>query len=88
MWCFFQFLRDLDDEITAIKLEEESLKRKMNGKKELQSCTKVRGTVLQYLYFSVISRFLLKTVHPFRHFLGKRPRNASVLRLLSMIVVS
>ncbi|XP_073236052.1 limb region 1 protein homolog [Porites lutea] len=26
-----QFLRDLDDEITAIKLEEESLKRKMNG---------------------------------------------------------
>ena len=125
LWCFFQFLRDLDDEITAIKLEEESLKRKMNGKKELQSCTKVRGTVLQYLYFSVISRFLLKTVHPFRHFLAvlpprtlskvetwkkilgtrvqhflwgegrggtcvhwKTPRNASVLRLLSMIVVS
>ena len=29
---FFQFLRDLDDEISAIKLEEESLKRKMNGK--------------------------------------------------------
>ena len=28
----FQFLRDLDDEISAIKLEEESLKRKMNGK--------------------------------------------------------
>lgn len=26
-----QFLRDLDDEISAIKLEEESLKRKMNG---------------------------------------------------------
>ncbi|CAH3174623.1 unnamed protein product [Porites lobata] len=26
-----QFLRDLDDEITAIKLEEESLERKMNG---------------------------------------------------------
>ena len=124
-WYFFQFLRDLDDEITAIKLEEESLKRKMNGKKELQSWTKVLGTILQYLYFSVISRFLLKTVHPFRHFLvvlpprtlskvetwkkfwvhasnifcgvrggvgpaciGKRPRNASVLRLLSMIVVS
>lgn len=28
----FQFLRDLDDEISAIRLEEESLKRKMNGK--------------------------------------------------------
>lgn len=26
-----QFLRDLDDEISAIRLEEESLKRKMNG---------------------------------------------------------
>ena len=73
LWCFFQFLRDLDDEITAIKLEEESLKRKMNGKKELQSCTKVRGTVLQYLYFSVISRFPLKTVDPFRHFLAVLP---------------
>ena len=70
---FFQFLRDLDDEITAIKLEEESLKRKMNGKKELQSWTKVLGTILQYLYFSVISRFLLKTVHPFRHFLAALP---------------
>ena len=72
-WYFFQFLRDLDDEITAIKLEEESLKRKMNGKKELQSCTKVRGTVLQYLYFSVMSRFPLKTVDPFRHFLAVLP---------------
>ena len=70
---FFQFLRDLDDEITAIKLEEESLKRKMNGKKELQSWTKVRGTVLQYSYFSVISRFPLKTVHPFRNFLAVLP---------------
>ena len=29
---FVQFLRDLDDEINAIALEEESLKRKMNGK--------------------------------------------------------
>ena len=28
---FAQFLRDLDDEISAITLEEESLKRKMNG---------------------------------------------------------
>ena len=45
----------------------------MNGKKELQSWTKVRGTVLQYLYFSVISRFPLKTVHPFRHFLAVVP---------------
>ena len=72
-WCLFQFLRDLDDEITAIKLEEESLKRKMNGKKELQSWTKVPGTVLQYSYFSVISRSPLKTVHPFRHFLAVLP---------------
>ena len=45
----------------------------MNGKKELQSWTKVLGTVLQYSYFSVISRFLLKTVHPFRHFLAALP---------------
>ena len=45
----------------------------MNGKKELQSWTKVRGTVLQYSYFSVISRFPLKTVHPFRHFLAVLP---------------
>ena len=80
--------------------------------------------VLQYSYFSVISRFSLKKVQPFRNFLavlppptpykvetrkkfwthtsnivcgvrgavgpvwiGKRPRNASVLRLLSMILV-
>ena len=35
----------------------------------LQSWTKVLGTVLQYSYFSVISRFPLKTVHPFRIFL-------------------
>ena len=39
----------------------------------LQSCTKVLGTVLQYSYFSVISRFPLKTVHPFRNFLAVLP---------------
>ena len=91
----------------------------------LQSWKKVLGTVLlQYSYFSVISRFPLKTVQPFRKFLavlppptlykvetrkkfwihasnivcgvrggvgpvwiGKRPRNATVPRLLSMNVV-
>ena len=31
---------------------------------------KVLGTVLQYAYFSVISRFPLKTVHHFRNFLA------------------
>ena len=34
---------------------------------------KVLGTVLQYSYFSVISRFPLKTVHPFRKFLPVLP---------------
>ena len=38
-----------------------------------QSWTKVLGTVLQYSYFSVISRFPLKTVHPFRNFLEVLP---------------
>ena len=37
------------------------------------SWTKVLGTVLQYSYFSVISRFPLKTVHPFRNFLAVLP---------------
>ena len=39
----------------------------------LQSWTKVLGTVLQYSYFSVFSRFPLKRVHPFRNFLVGRP---------------
>ena len=34
---------------------------------------KVLGTVLQYSFFSVISRFPLKTVHPFRKFLPVLP---------------
>ena len=39
----------------------------------LQSWTKVLETVLQYAYFSVISRFPLKTVHHFRNFLALFP---------------
>ena len=43
----------------------------------VQSWTKVLGTVLQYLYFSVCSiyifRFPLKTVHPFQNFLAVLP---------------
>ena len=39
----------------------------------LQSWTKVLGTVLQYSYFSVISRSPLKAVHPFRNFLAVIP---------------
>ena len=39
----------------------------------LQSWTKVLGTALQYSYFSVFSRFPLKTLHPFRNFLVGRP---------------
>ena len=42
----------------------------------LQSWTKVLGTVLQYSYFSVISRFHHKTVHPFRKFLAVLPPSA------------
>ena len=38
-----------------------------------QSWTKVLGTVLQYSYFSVISRFPLKTVQRFRNFLAVLP---------------
>ena len=40
---------------------------------KLRSWTKVLGTVLQYSYFSVISRFPLKTVHPFRNSLAVLP---------------
>ena len=40
---------------------------------DLQSWTKVLGTVLQYSYISVISRFPLKTVQPFRNFLAVLP---------------
>ena len=39
----------------------------------LQSWTKVLGTVRQYSYFSVISRSPLKTVHPFRNSLAVLP---------------
>ena len=39
----------------------------------IQSWTKVLGTVLQYSYFSIISRFPLKAVHPVRHFLALLP---------------
>ena len=40
----------------------------------LQSWTKVLETVLQYSYFSVISQFPLKTVHPkFQNFLAVLP---------------
>ena len=39
----------------------------------LQSWTKVLGTALQYFYFSVISRFPLKTVHHFGNFLAVLP---------------
>ena len=37
---------------------------------ELQSWAKVPGTVLQYSYISVISRFPLKTLYPFQNFLA------------------
>ena len=39
----------------------------------LQSWTKVLGTFLQYSYFSFISWFPLKTVHPFRNCLAVLP---------------
>ena len=45
----------------------------INIAEDLQSRTKVLGTVLQYSYFSVVSRFPLKTVHPFRNFLAVLP---------------
>ena len=48
-------------------------RRKIGLSVNLQSWTKVLGTVLQYSYFSVISRFPLKTVHPFRNFLAVLP---------------
>ena len=49
------------------------VKKDMRSQKYLQSWTKVLGTVLQYSYFSVISRFPLKIVHPFRNFLAVLP---------------
>ena len=39
----------------------------------LQSWTKVLGTLPQYSCFSVISRFRLKTVYPFRNSLAVLP---------------
>ena len=45
-------------------------RRKIGLSVNLQSWTKVLGTVLQYSYFSVISRFPLKKVHRFRNFLA------------------
>ena len=44
-----------------------------SGLDNLQSWTKVLGTVLRDSYFSVICRFPLKTVHPFRNFLALLP---------------
>ena len=44
-----------------------------NSETKLQSWTRVLGTVLQSSYFSVISRFPLKTVHPFQNFLAALP---------------
>ena len=40
---------------------------------KLQSWTKVLGTVVQYSFVSLISRFPHKTVHPFRNFLAVLP---------------
>ena len=40
---------------------------------KLQSWTKVLGTVLQYSYFSAISRSPLRTVNPFRNFIAVLP---------------
>ena len=56
-------------------------KRRKNEEKRLsppkprfrQSWTKVLGTVLQYSNLSAISRFPLKTVHPFRNSLAVPP---------------
>ena len=45
----------------------------MPVKMDLQSWTKVLGTVLQYSYFSVFSRFPYKIVHPFQNFLAVLP---------------
>ena len=44
-----------------------------SGLDNLQSWTKVLGTVLRDSYFSVMCRFPLKTVHPFRNFLALFP---------------
>ena len=48
-------------------------RRKIGLSVNLQSWTKVLWTVLQYSYFSVISRFPLKTVHRFRNFFAVLP---------------
>ena len=45
----------------------------MPVKMDLQSWTKVLGTVQQYSYFSVISWFPYKIVHTFRNFLAVPP---------------
>ena len=51
----------------------DSCKKDMRLQKYPQSGTNVLGTVLQYSYFSVISQFPLKIVHPLRNFLAVLP---------------
>ena len=45
----------------------------LRGSGDLQSWTKVLGTVGEYSYLSVIFRLPLKTVRPFRNFLAVLP---------------
>ena len=54
----------------GIKFRRISFNFTSNTASYLQSWTRVLGTVLQYSYFPVISRFPLKTTHPFRNFLA------------------
>ena len=60
------FLTKVDSQFLLSSTARRHWKLRIN----LQSWTKVLGTVLQYSYFSVISQFPHKTVHPFRNFLA------------------
>ena len=58
----------------CLKRVEKVKKTDFFKKQGFRQCwTKVLGIVLQYSYFSVISRFLLKTVQHFRNFLAVLP---------------
>ena len=68
-WIWFQveiFLTWVDSQFPLSSMARRHWKLRVN----LQSWTKVLGTVLQYSYFSVISWFPHKTVHLFRNFLA------------------
>ena len=69
-WAAFRIPKSRILDCTIENFPDSGVRIPLDGTiSQLQSWTKVLGTILQYSYFSVISWFPLKTVHPFRNFL-------------------